>query len=66
MYAYNGTLFRAARVGGASLALALLAACHGHSNSGQPSANPTVTYKVVSFGDSLSDVGSITPIGDSR
>jgi phospholipase/lecithinase/hemolysin len=62
MSAYNGTLFRAARVGGASLAFALLAACHGHSNSGQPSANPTVTYQVVSFGDSLSDVGTYAPI----
>ncbi|CAB3809775.1 hypothetical protein LMG28614_07127 [Paraburkholderia ultramafica] len=58
----NSNLVRAARIGSASVALALLAACHGQSNSGQPSANPTVNYQVVSFGDSLSDVGTYAPI----
>jgi phospholipase/lecithinase/hemolysin len=69
MNTHNGTLIRAARLGIASLALALLAACHGGDNNASnppstnpPTVNPPVTFQVVSFGDSLSDVGTYAPI----
>jgi phospholipase/lecithinase/hemolysin len=58
----TGNLSCAARIGIASLALALLAACHGGNKTGTPSPNSPVKYQVVSFGDSLSDVGTYAPI----
>ncbi|KVE39456.1 SGNH/GDSL hydrolase family protein [Burkholderia sp. TSV86] len=45
----------------ASVALAALAACGGGDDNGQPAAGAGVNMQVVSFGDSLSDVGTYSP-----
>ena len=49
-----------------SALLALLSACGGsgggNSNNSAPVTPPTVSFQIVSFGDSLSDVGTFAPI----
>jgi phospholipase/lecithinase/hemolysin len=62
MKAQNSHFDHAARIGMASLALALLASCHGSNKTATPNPHPSVTYQVVSFGDSLSDVGTYAPV----
>jgi phospholipase/lecithinase/hemolysin len=66
------TLIRNTRFAGASLLLALLAACGGGGGGGGNSGGnsggdtpPVVKYQVVSFGDSLSDVGTYGPIASA-
>lgn len=55
-------LKRTAQLAIASAALALLAACGGgDDNSPAPAASASVKMQVVSFGDSLSDVGTYSP-----
>ncbi|GAB7539462.1 SGNH/GDSL hydrolase family protein [Burkholderia sp. 22PA0099] len=55
-------LKRTAQLAIASAALALLAACGGgDDNSPAPNASASVKMQVVSFGDSLSDVGTYSP-----
>ncbi|MFP3567118.1 SGNH/GDSL hydrolase family protein [Paraburkholderia sp. SIMBA_030] len=53
-----------------AVVIALLTSCGGHgdgSNSGSGAANPTggIHLQVVSFGDSLSDVGTYAPIASA-
>lgn len=59
------TLLRASQIALASAAFALLAACGGGSGDNNSSASTTpaggVKLQVVSFGDSLSDVGTYSP-----
>jgi phospholipase/lecithinase/hemolysin len=57
-------LVRAAQAAVASVAFALLAACGGGGGSSTPASSTPpggVSLKVVSFGDSLSDVGTYAP-----
>ncbi|MFP3565578.1 SGNH/GDSL hydrolase family protein [Paraburkholderia sp. SIMBA_030] len=55
---------RVTQVAMASAAFALLAACGGSDNSSSSSSTPAggVKLQVVSFGDSLSDVGTYAPV----
>lgn len=65
------TLFYKVRWAGASLLLALLSACggggggDGGGGSSGGGGTPVVKYQVVSFGDSLSDVGTYGPIASA-
>ncbi len=44
------------------LAVALFAACGGSDDNGTPAAKPPLQFQVVSFGDSISDVGTYAPV----
>ena len=50
----------------ACAALAMLAACGGSSNSNNNTPAGGVTLQVVSFGDSLSDVGTYAPVATAN
>src|SRR5580700_9220108 len=52
----------AAQTATACAALTMLAACGGSSSSGNNTPPGGVTLQVVSFGDSLSDVGTYAPV----
>lgn len=54
------TLLRTAQMLTAGAALALITACGGDDNNGQPPSG--MKMQIVSFGDSLSDVGTYTPM----
>ncbi len=54
-------LKRGAQLAIAAAAFALLAACGGGDDSPAPSASTSVKMQIVSFGDSLSDVGTYSP-----
>jgi phospholipase/lecithinase/hemolysin len=54
-------LLRAAQTAIAGAAFAMLAACGGGDDNGPSTPTPSVTMQVVSFGDSLSDVGTYSP-----
>ncbi|MEM5431013.1 SGNH/GDSL hydrolase family protein [Cupriavidus oxalaticus] len=43
-------------------AVALFAACGGSNDDDKPATNPPLTFQVVSFGDSISDVGTYAPV----
>ncbi|TCK44618.1 phospholipase/lecithinase/hemolysin [Paraburkholderia sp. BL8N3] len=62
-YTTRSTFVRFARFATASAALALLAACGGGGDDNNNSAPPGgIKLQVVSFGDSLSDAGTYSPV----
>ncbi|MFM0134879.1 SGNH/GDSL hydrolase family protein [Caballeronia grimmiae] len=58
----RAALARYARIATASAALALLASCGGGSDDNNSTPAGGIKLQVVSFGDSLSDVGTYTPV----
>jgi phospholipase/lecithinase/hemolysin len=58
----RAALVRYARIATASAAFALLAACGGGSDDNNSTPAGGVKLQVVSFGDSLSDVGTYAPV----
>lgn len=61
-YLTRGSLLRQAQFVTASAALALLAACGGGSDDNNSTPPGGVKLQVVSFGDSLSDAGTYSPV----
>lgn len=62
MKALQQSLVGHVRAGLLCVAVALLAACGGSGNDSKPAENPPLKFQVVSFGDSISDVGSYAPV----
>ncbi|WP_250450444.1 SGNH/GDSL hydrolase family protein [Caballeronia sp. ATUFL_M2_KS44] len=58
----RAALVRHARIATASAAFALLAACGGGSDNNNSTPAGGIKLQVVSFGDSLSDVGTYSPV----
>lgn len=54
-YVRSGLLF---------IAVALFAACGGSDDDNKPVTNPPLKFQVVSFGDSISDVGTYAPVAE--
>ncbi|KWR91920.1 SGNH/GDSL hydrolase family protein [Cupriavidus sp. IDO] len=44
------------------VAVTLFAACGGSGDDGKPATKPPLSFQVVSFGDSISDVGTYAPV----
>jgi phospholipase/lecithinase/hemolysin len=63
-YTTRGAMLRYAQFATASAALALLAACGGGGDDNNNNSTPPggIKLQVVSFGDSLSDVGTYSPV----
>ncbi|RCJ06558.1 acylhydrolase [Cupriavidus necator] len=61
MKARHQSLFDLVRSGLLCVTVALFAACGG-GDDGKPAVNPPLKFQVVSFGDSISDVGTYAPV----
>ncbi|WP_454741779.1 SGNH/GDSL hydrolase family protein [Cupriavidus necator] len=62
MKARQQSLIGHVRAGLLCVAVTLFAACGGSDNDSKPVENPPLKFQVVSFGDSLSDVGTYAPV----
>jgi phospholipase/lecithinase/hemolysin len=65
-YTLRGKVVRFAQLATASAAFALLAACGGNDNNSTPTPAGGIKLQVVSFGDSLSDVGTYAPFATAN